>query len=236
MQPDKHCLVALEMFVHLLDEGQATKESAHLVDQNGLVVGGGLTLKGHHGSKGEKVFVMVAQQVVKRYAAPCFLDDTLGKWAIEGIGMGEAAVSYFDHRLLLGFGYAGGQSAKKEPVPGGKRLQEGGGIVQPLTIEILKKDVIFKEENVAGPGLHSFLQAVDMGLKDPFLLIVRMLFDEHKFHPCKQADSGELFFCLCPSVKACIYGNTIDFVKKSPLIRRWFHGLPVQKGCGEKEE
>ena len=236
MKPYNQCFVALELFVHLLDEGQTAKKTAHPVDTDGLVVGAGMALKGKHGRKGEKVFIMSAQQVVKGDAAPFFLDDTLGKGAIEGIGMGEAAVSYFDHRLFRCLGYAGSQSTKKEAVPGGKRVQEGGGCLQPSTIEPLKKDVVFKQENVAGSGLHSFVQAMDMGLKDPFLLIVRMLFDEHKFNACQQTDSGKLFFCLCPPVRACIYGNTIDFVKKSPLIRRWFHGLPVQKSCRKKDE
>lgn len=205
MEQDDQCLMTLEMFVHLLDEGQAAKESAHLVDRNGLVVGGGLTLKGHHGSQGKEVFIMVAQQVVKGDAAPCFLDDTLGKGTIEGVGMGEAAVSYPDHGWCGCRGYAGGESSKKEGVPGRERWQEGGGLVQSLTIETLKKDVIFKEENMAGSGRQPFLQAVDVGLKDPLFLIFRMLGNEHKFYPGQQADRTELFFGRFPPVKACIY-------------------------------
>lgn len=85
------------MFVHLLNEGQAAKKSAHPVETDCLVVGAGVTLKGKHGRKGKKVIIMPAQQVVKGDAVPFFLDDTLGKGTIEGIGMGEAAVSYLDH-------------------------------------------------------------------------------------------------------------------------------------------
>jgi len=38
MQPDDQCLVALESFIHLLDKGQAAKETAHPINQNGVVI------------------------------------------------------------------------------------------------------------------------------------------------------------------------------------------------------
>lgn len=85
---------------------------------------------------------------------------------------------------------------------------------------------------------NPFVDAMDMGLENALFRITGMFFHNNKFNPFQQTDPGQFFFGLLPPVDSIFYGDTVDFIKKQPAVRKIHGSFMVKKVdmascCGE---
>ena len=90
--------------------------------------------------------------------------------------------------------------------------------MQNMAIKTLKKDVVFKNEDVPGVFLQALFQTSHVRLKDALFLVDRVFCYNHELNSWQQTDSCKLLCGLLLSVWTGIQSNTIDLIEKGPAI------------------
>ncbi len=200
-----------------LDKGEPTQESPQPVHADGMVIAAGLSLEGAHGEEGIALGTIPAEQLVKGDTGPGFAGQAAGQGAVEGIGMGQAAVADLSQALGAGLVTPLADAAQKEGLPALFFVQGPAGLLQPSVESMVpENDIVFKDQDPPGPCCQPLLEAVLVGLKDTLFRVFRMFRDEDKLHPLCQPHSGKLSTGLLPSVPAVLQRDAVDSVEKSP--------------------
>ena len=100
--------------------------------------------------------------------------------------MGQTAVGDFGQVHLFVLFTAIRNTAKKQCIPFVKRIKIAADLTQSMSIETLKENIIFKNEDVPGVFLQALLQARHMGLKNTLFLVNRMFCHNDKLDSWQQ--------------------------------------------------
>ena len=164
----------------LLQKQQAAKATTQAVQtQTGIIVGGGIALKGKGRAGGKKTGRRQgAQKIVVGEPAPWLLYEPGGKGPVHGIGMGQTAVADAGYRQSPELVAAFDQAAKEKGVPL-RCLQKSGHLRESICRKAPEQHIVLKNQNPLRTGLLSSLQTQEVGFVNT-LLRVRGLVGHHE--------------------------------------------------------